>query len=160
MKTCVQCGSKDFERMTQELRQEIAGHSYIMNAVDVPKCAQCGETYLPGCLLGSFELLIAWHLVSHGVFSGDVLRFTRKALGLRAVDLASLLGVTAEHFSKWENDQLPLQVQPMALVAEMVNDRLHNRTTTTDLLKAIKEPRPIAKVPITLNLPPPMAAIG
>lgn len=156
MKKCVHCGGKTFEKVTEELRHKVAGHAYIMNALDVPKCSQCGEVYLPGLLLGSFELLVAWDLISHGVMSGEVLRFTRKALGLRAAELATTLALSPEHFSKWENDHEPINANAMALVAEMVNDRLHNRTTTIDLLKAMKEPKPIARGTVKLEPLPEM----
>lgn len=43
------------------------------------------------------------------LLNGEEIRFLRKRLGKKAADFAELINKTPEHFSKLENDQLPLQ---------------------------------------------------
>jgi transcriptional regulator with XRE-family HTH domain len=43
------------------------------------------------------------------ILSGEEIRFLRKRAGKKAADFAELINKTPEHFSKLENDQLPLQ---------------------------------------------------
>lgn len=160
MKTCTNCEGSAFELATEELRHKVAGRAYIMNAENVTRCVACGETYVPGLVLLSFELLVAWDLISHGVFSGEVLRFARKALGFKAGELAALLDMTPQHFSKLENDNAPVQAQSMVIVAELVNDQIHGRTTTVELLKSTREAGPAPKNPVRLEVPASMNVLA
>lgn len=49
---------------------------------------------------------------------GDVYKYARKALGLRQVDLARLLGVEPETVSRWENEHVTMpRAEQLAIVA-------------------------------------------
>ena len=69
----------------------------------------------------------------------------RKALELRADELADLLDVTRETISRWENDRQPLERRAVALISELVVDRVEGRTRTIDRLRALREPPRLAK---------------
>lgn len=47
-------------------------------------------------------------VMKSGRLTGEEIRFLRKHLGKRAADFASLINKTPEHYSKLENDQLPV----------------------------------------------------
>lgn len=54
------------------------------------------------------EAAVARALVAAGAADGDTLKWLRKTAGLRAADLADLLGVTAKTVSRWETGETPI----------------------------------------------------
>lgn len=50
------------------------------------------------------------------LLNGEEIRFLRKRLGKKSADFASLINKTPEHFSKLENDQLPLMEETDKLI--------------------------------------------
>jgi DNA-binding transcriptional regulator YiaG len=61
-------------------------------------------------------------LASVELVSGAELKFARKAMGLKQIDLAEHLGVTGETVSRWENDaetfKRPVQLAVLRLLEE------------------------------------------
>jgi transcriptional regulator with XRE-family HTH domain len=53
------------------------------------------------------------------LLNGEEIRFLRKRIGKRAADFADLINKTPEHFSKLENDQVPLQEDTDKLIRMM-----------------------------------------
>jgi DNA-binding transcriptional regulator YiaG len=83
-------------------------------------------------LLEAFELDVAGELARHGEASSEAFGFMRRAMGVRAVDLAKLLDVTPETVSRWEHGRQPIDRGAAALLLAMVVDRVEGRTTTND----------------------------
>ena len=73
--------------------------------------------------------------------SGAGLRFMRKAMGVRGVEFADLLGVTPETVSRWEADKHPIDRGAFTLLGMMVADRIAGTHTTEDALRATRAPR-------------------
>jgi putative zinc finger/helix-turn-helix YgiT family protein len=124
-------------------------------AAPVARCAACGEGHLEGEVLARAHLAIGCGLADGGVGSGDALRHLRKALGLRAADLARLLGVTPETISHWETGKLAPSRAAFVAVAAMADEAAAGRTATHDRLALLAEGRPH---PRALALPPLAAA--
>jgi DNA-binding transcriptional regulator YiaG len=80
------------------------------------------------------QLSVACELADRGMRTGDTLRQMRKALGLRAVDLARLLDVTAETISHWETGKARPTRATFAAVAAMADEAIDGRTSTRDRL--------------------------
>lgn len=59
-------------------------------------------------------------IVTHGPVNGTTLKYLRYRLELKAADLAELLGVTPETFSRWETGAMPVNRLAWTLVARMV----------------------------------------
>jgi DNA-binding XRE family transcriptional regulator len=57
---------------------------------------------------------------------GAVMKYARKTLGLKQAELASLLDVTAETVSRWENDHEPTQRATQLAVAAIVDHTLQH----------------------------------
>ncbi len=112
-------------------------------------CSDCDEAIVEAGELGRFECRIAEWFAEHGVCEPEVFRFMRKALGLRATDLAALLDVTGETVSRWERGAVPVEHRALALLGAMVSDRLAGREQTQARLQALREP---AKVPRRVHL--------
>jgi hypothetical protein len=70
---------------------------------------------------------------------------------MRATDLAALLDVSAETISRWETEKRAVDRGALALVGNLVRDTLEGRTATLEQLRALREPRPLAKT-IQLDL--------
>lgn len=125
-------------------------------AAPASRCAGCGEVRFEGEVLARAHLAIGRGLADGGVRTGDALRHLRKALGLRAAELARLLGVTPETVSHWETGKLAPSRAAFVAVAAMADDAASGRTATRDRLALLAEGRPH---PRALALPP-LAADG
>ena len=160
MRRCVNCDSKDMRQSERVVESEVPfrwsnGERRIafQAVLSVLKCGSCGTVYESGEELERFDLLVAHELTSLGVVAGGVVRFVRKALGFKAADLAGLLGVTPETISHWENDRTKPDRAAWATLGALVRDRLNNRTSTLDQLKALrKPPAKIPNKPVQLKL--------
>ncbi|MBN2195737.1 MAG: helix-turn-helix domain-containing protein [Polyangiaceae bacterium] len=93
--------------------------------VGAPRALKDGSSALSADDLARLELRAAI-TVLHDVdrIGGEELRFARKALNLRQVDLAELLDVRGETVSRWETgaEEFPRQAQlaVLALLTEML----------------------------------------
>lgn len=151
MKRCTHCekGGLLVDRMAENSR-EVAGHLFVA-FLPARVCNHCGKVYFDAGVLERFELHVAGKLVEAGVSSGAAFRFMRKAIGMRATDLGALLDVSAETISRWETEKRAVDRGALAVLGALVRDALEGRTQTLDGLRALREPRPLAKT-IQLDL--------
>lgn len=84
-------------------------HVYLAG-VKYWKCEHCGRQAAEIPALEQLLSVIAKSVVMKaGLLNGEEIRFLRKRVGKRANEFAELISKTPEHFSKQENDQLPVQ---------------------------------------------------
>lgn len=83
----------------------------------------CDESSISSYTLGRIELAEASWLANSGRMTGRVFRWMRKVLGIPAVELAGLLGVTEGTISRWENDKNPIPVGDFVTLGTIVDDR-------------------------------------
>lgn len=76
---------------------------------------------------------------------GETFKYARKAVGLRAEDLASLLGVARETISRWETGKHPIDSAALAVLALIVKDAVQGSTATLDALRARRAAKPLSK---------------
>ncbi len=124
-------------RMIERERRTIEGREFVAG-LPADKCTRCGETYVRGEALADFEKLVAGTLAQEGPASGEAFRFLRKAISLKAADLAALLGVTPETISRWENGQRAVDVAAWATLAAIVVEELQGQKLTLERLRATK----------------------
>jgi putative zinc finger/helix-turn-helix YgiT family protein len=144
---CVKCGSDQIGESTEPDTLAIAGQTFT---ADVPalRCAACGAVFFDGPALGEFEHAAARELARHGPATGETFRFMRKALGVRAVDLAELLDVTPETISRWETGKLAMARTAWVTLSSLVLDF----DGTQERLRAVREPPKSARV-VRLKVP-------
>jgi putative zinc finger/helix-turn-helix YgiT family protein len=103
-------------------------------------CAKCDQqaAEIPAAL--KLLAAIAESLVRKpGLLTGDEIRFLRKELGKKASDFALLINKTPEHFSKLENNQLPLTEDTDKLVRLTYTMLVPNKKLLSSLAENAEE---------------------
>ncbi len=86
------------------------------------QCGSCGEVALTLTDLAALQRRAAAIVLRDAKqVTGDVIRYARKSLGLRQVDLAELLDCASETLSRQENDKEPMS-RPMQLALVAILD--------------------------------------
>ena len=114
-------------------------------------CEHCAEDYVDAEQLGRFELLAAQRLAEAGTRSPEVFRFLRKVLGLRAADVATVIGVRPETVSRYENGSLDIDPHRWAILCTVVIDKAAGRDDALQRFRAA-EAGPIKKLPRRIQL--------
>jgi len=147
MQNCAQCGGPT-TRTKKEQARVVLGSTFVVRAPAFV-CKTCRAVFTSGEVLQRVDVEVASVLASKGDVNGESLRFMRKALGLRAFELAALLDVTAETMSRWEHDQRSVDLSAWILVGGLVLERAGRPTDTLRRLLATKKP---TKLPKTVRL--------
>ncbi|MBL8605566.1 MAG: helix-turn-helix domain-containing protein [Myxococcales bacterium] len=141
MKQCVKCnGALSATEVREEVR--VAGATFA-GLVRARRCDGCGEVYIAAEDAMRFDLRVARELGIRGAATGEAFKFMRKALAMRAADLAGLLGVAAETVSRWERGERSVDRAALTVVGALVVDKLEGRATTMKLLKAQQAPQAV-----------------
>lgn len=148
MKRCVQCGHQGLVAGNAEDTIRVGGRVFSAS-LPAQSCPECDEVYFSFEELGRFELAVAGQMARDGECGPDVFAFMRKAIGLKAVDLAALLDVVPETLSRWEHGKTPVERRALALLGSMVLEHIDGRSDTVDRLRAMLEHR---KLPGTVRL--------
>ncbi len=150
---CFNCGKATFKRMQVPFAITVADIEF---ATELPggSCSSCGARTVSGEAGASFELQVASELASRGVRSGETFRFMRKALGMKAADLAEIMNVAAETVSRWENGQRDVGGPEFMLLGFLVDDKRAGRSTVQARARALAEPQAPRYVHLRF-LPPP-----
>jgi putative zinc finger/helix-turn-helix YgiT family protein len=143
MKRCLACKGRLQKRLVEETL-EVGGHRFVAS-LPGRVCADCGESYLDAKTLERFELTVAVYLALAGETTGEVFKFIRKAVGMKATELADLLEVAPETISRWETDGRAVDRGAFVLIADMAREALEGRAGTLDMLKSQRAPRRLAK---------------
>jgi putative zinc finger/helix-turn-helix YgiT family protein len=144
---CGACGHGEVRDVTETVSVALPRSGVVaFMATEGRRCAGCGGVSVDAASLARVHLAIGRDLADLGVHTGDALRFMRRALGLRACDLARLLGVTPETISHWETGKAPASRGAFVAVAAMVEEALDGRTTTRDRLAVLADGRPYPRV--------------
>lgn len=140
MQRCPQCGG-GIGRSTKSQTSAVDGSTFIVK-MPAYACRQCRAVFLEGRALERADLEIACVLALRGPATGETFRFLRKAVGLRAVVVATLLNVTAETISRWENGQRPVDGNAWLAVGSIALERAGRPCATLKRLMGLsKGPR-------------------
>lgn len=139
MKQCPTCGRSGIGPGTTTLSHRL-GDSTFTAEVPAEVCPHCGESLVHSKDLRWFETAVARAAMEAGLHNGEALRWMRKSAGLRAVDVAALLGVTPETLSRWENDKRTIERASWAALAALATEGLDGPTAAR--LRAAAAPAP------------------
>jgi putative zinc finger/helix-turn-helix YgiT family protein len=156
MKRCHNCKSDQLVEKTLSETIEVAGNVFTAQ-LPALVCEACGEASYAGEDLHRFEWAVARELAETGKISGEALRFMRKSISLKAVELAQLLGITPETLSRWEKGKLEVDEKTFLIVGDLVEDYFAGNTRTRRRLLAIRAsktnppPSGVSKIVIALR---------
>src|SRR5581483_1065324 len=148
---CVQCGGTELRDDTRADTITVGVRTFTAR-LPMQVCAACGEGYIPGPALEAFENAVTRALVDAGASDGAALRWLRKAAGLSAAALGTLLDVRAETISRWENDATPAPRAAVYALGTLAVAALHGQTSPLARLRALAEPTPPPTEPVALPL--------
>jgi DNA-binding transcriptional regulator YiaG len=157
MTRCVECKGAELRQVREPFKDAIpltSGSDLDFLFDDVPQtlCGTCGERYIDDATLGRLEEQEARALVEGGIRDGAVFKFLRKIAGLKATELADLLGVTAVTVSHWENGHSQPDLADWATLGLLVEDYFAGRTTTLGRLRGLARTRaPKRKIHLSLK---------
>ena len=135
---CFECGA-DMCADSVEHTLTISGVK-VHGRLPAMVCPECNENSVEGKDVAAFELKAAHVLAQHAVRSPEVFKFMRKALGMRAVDVCELLDADPATVSRWERGHLEVPMHAFALLAAVVEDRIHGKSSTLERLKRLARP--------------------
>lgn len=143
MRTCPQCGGRIGTSKTEQ-SHDVAGHRFLVKSPALV-CRRCRTTFMTGPALEQALLEIACLLAMRASPSGEALRFMRKVLGIRAGALATLLSVTAETVSRWENDQRAMDANAWIAVGSILLEHAGRPPKTYERLAALHDGHKLPK---------------
>lgn len=143
---CADCGGTKFKDVRHQVEQRVAGVRFSVDT-RARKCGQCGELYFTCAALEDAELGMAAELARRGVRNGESFRFMRKALGMRAADIAELLDVSADTVSRWERGAAVVDHSAFAVLGALAAERREGRADMLERLKAVRDPQ-VPTVPV------------
>jgi ribosome-binding protein aMBF1 (putative translation factor) len=121
---CPNCSEKMTPQGYRHITK-IGGFTVTDETGGAPTCGRCGEVVLSSKQLAGYERRAAFEILTAAEkpVSGAVLKYARKALGLRQKDLAPLIGSDEFQLSRWENadaidKQLRLAMAALLNIAE------------------------------------------
>jgi YgiT-type zinc finger domain-containing protein len=134
---CYNCNATTFEQRVLDLKTEVGEHTVLNHTVTRPVCTACGEYTVDSVTLEQVELCAALVAFSDAPrVSGPMLKFARKALGLKQTELGERIGATAESISRWEREERPAEPWVPLAVLGLVRERLMPLPAGVELLKA------------------------
>jgi DNA-binding transcriptional regulator YiaG len=143
MKKCPSCGGTLMASRKRQT-QNVGSREFVVT-VAAGACRSCGSVFLENASLQRAEMEVACELARHGPVSGDAFRYLRKAIGLRAVVVAELLGVTPETISRWENGQRPVDKAAWMTLGSVVLEQASRQPETLERLRELRAHGPGAR---------------
>lgn len=104
--TCMECGGK-LKARKENYRYLACGLPNVtLKGVEVRRCGTCGDHEVVIPRIEKLHEALALAVVKQEArLTGAEVRFLRKYLGYSGADFATLIGVSAETVSRWENDR-------------------------------------------------------
>jgi putative zinc finger/helix-turn-helix YgiT family protein len=143
MNKCPSCGGT-LAASRKRQTQSVGGRDFVVT-VATEACRACGSVFLENTSLQRAQIEIACEVARHGPVSGEAFRFLRKALGIRAIVVADLFGVTPETISRWENGQRPVDKAAWITLGSAVLEHASRRPETLERLRELRVHGPAAR---------------
>jgi putative zinc finger/helix-turn-helix YgiT family protein len=159
-KKCPECGEGTLRRTVVTHVETVGGITVNDATAFALACDRCGEYDLTGDELAGYQRRAAALVLRDGrLVTKEVVRYARKALGLRQVDLGALLDKSPENVSRWETGDVRIpRAEQVALIALL--DAQENGFDLGDWIDLQREPLRRSKHPRELHVPPPRRACG
>lgn len=149
---CIECESTNVQPQAVKHVEHVGSVRVVDGTGFADVCLDCGAYSITAEQLSGYERRAA-ALVLREIQAptGAMMKYARKALGLRQKELAILLGTVPETLSRWENDQRPIpQAEKLALLC-LLEGALRSGEYVERALAAASEPAK-AMVPTDLEV--------
>lgn len=141
MNKCPKCGRETtWVDGTTEARYAIGDLLRFTKEVPARICTRCRNAVVSLEAMQAVERSAAIWVAMNAPPHPALFRFLRKAIGLPAKELASLLGNDPAVVSRWENGVHRLDAATWSTLATIVLDTFAGRTDTKDRLRAMRDP--------------------
>lgn len=131
VETCFQCGKRMRRTVLDNYQYKEGGLSNVYLSGVVAYNCVCGEEVLElPKIVNLHSLIVQKLLTKSSQLKGSELRFIRKFFGLKAVDLAKMLGVDPVTVSRWETEDNPIGP---------ANDKLIRFSITLKMIERLKQ---------------------
>lgn len=97
---CYKCGL-NFE-LVKTNRTHKFKHTHVNTYLNKLHCNKCNEVLIPAMELQKYEMRVAKQAFLSNDIDGPIMKFARKAIGLKREELAKKLNVSAEDIAQWE----------------------------------------------------------
>lgn len=130
----------------------VDGRAFTGSIPRMAECEKCGTEYASWNALKTLQTMVARDLAVSAAIGGEGFKYMRKALGIKAKHLASLLDVTRETLSRWETGEREIPRMAWTLLAGMVLEGSNERSPTLSLLVGLKDPVKLPKTNVAGEL--------
>jgi putative zinc finger/helix-turn-helix YgiT family protein len=136
--TCFECGSK-LKTKKENYRYLACGLPNVtLVSVEVRRCTSCGDHEVVIPHIEKLHEALAAAVVKHpSRLSASEVRFLRKYLGYSGVDFATLIGVSPETVSRWENKKETMGPSAERLLRMLVVHKVAIQQYPIETLKKI-----------------------
>lgn len=141
MKECFICGAKELEVIKdQPYTYEDGGIEVTITGLTQYRCKGCGETFTPipkpQLLHKAIGLVICEE--NKSLLTGNEIRFLRKAMELKAVDLAQIMGTDVSTISRWENNKKTIGDSNDRLLRTLFIMKSQTRAKQEEMVNSLK----------------------
>ena len=133
MQRCHQCKAGELESVKVERSVEVGPRTFVAT-VPCIRCSGCGEETQTGAGLEALNLAVASELMHHREVTPESFRFICRVLGVRACDVARVIGVLPDTISEWRSTRQPVDRGTSFLIAAKVLVELEGPTTVERLI--------------------------
>jgi DNA-binding transcriptional regulator YiaG len=137
MRRCPTCDGRLLQS-TKDEWVEVAGRRFVAS-VSAQACVSCSGMFVGSSSMAELEMAVSCELAKSGPLSGETFRYMRKSLGMRAIVLAKLLGITAETISRWENRQRAVDRAAWVVLGGLVLENAGRPPATFERLQIVGE---------------------
>lgn len=136
MNSCMECGNSSLKQ------EKVSSYKYtgseipvtLVNSVQELTCEKCGAKFEVIHDLDSLSAAIAvGRVMSRTKLTGKEIKFLRKSLGLRAVELAPKIEVAAETLSRYEQGKAVMSPKTEKQLRILVAATLENKVPAMDV---------------------------
>ena len=140
MKSCPTCSNEQLSLGSVSETTEVMGRRFHA-LLPAWICSNCNENFVSDSDLERYELAIAGHLAKAPP-SAQAFAYMRRALGLKALELAELLHARAETVSRWERGVRSIDWRAFALLGKLVLERIEGSQSTRRYLELLRDSNP------------------
>lgn len=162
MQTCWECGSNlQIIRGEPYHYVECGLDNVYLHGINQYRCPRCGEDGPEIPKVEELHLFIGKNIVcQEAQLTGPEIRFLRKELGLKSKEMANILSVAPETYSKWENSRgdisevydMQLRLLYVLNAEDRVGKVLHKGIRFARNLSLVrKKPKDKGKIEISAN---------